>query len=843
MIHGSGSENPIAVLVADYAQGEDLKYGYALSGYKESVLKNFSKQANISYDHLYKTSLLKIEPEKLDIGTRRQNSDVEFAKAHLDAPYSSDFKHILIDEIRSLRPNLVVPLGEMSFQFLTGLKSIRKFRGSILRLDAGIGIDRYTKVLPILGPYPYLYEDYKQKFISQWDFNKIPKWSNEKPIPDDSHILWVAESFSSLRNFMDRSYQICASKKVEEGGYLVFDIETYLNIPTCISFCFDGKESCCVPFLDPEIPIEQRALMMDLVAKLLDSPIPKVNQNIKFDWKSLERFGFPVRNVVGDPMIAANCIYSELPKNLGFLTSIYTDIPYFKDEGNSAGSDVFLSNKGNKRRFYLYNAKDSLAAHQILKEQLSELRVEGTLPVYQKLMKLIPIYKRMEQVGIRIDEEKRQELLNKYLSLFDIHRLVLENLTGEPGINPLSSKSMNRLIFEVMQFGKIRGVTGSDETSLNMLLAFGQPKNSSPAVAKEILQEISWCRRIHKVIEILELDIYPDNRFRCEYNLAGTETGRTSAGKTTDYFIKELIRGTKQKVKIVKLGHSLQTIGKHGFKIDDKYLGTDIRHMFVPSNGCSFVEIDLSGAEARVDRILSGNFDLAVFDNPGIHKLTGSWVFNCEPGEIKKGTNEYHLAKTVRHAGERNMGANRFFLMAQDQSMSLNLSLKEAQLILDRFHSNEPQIKNVFHRQVEECIKESHCLVAPNGRKRYFLGRPDQHTINEGISSLPQAIVSDQTKFSFIPTSQEAPWGQLLAESHDGSLWEVPQGRELEFIEIYKKNIETPIDFRTCSLKRDYQLIIPSEASWSSESWGQLEETDSLCEFDFDTEELEEAYA
>ena len=77
--------------------------------------------------------------------------------------------------------------------------------------------------------------------------------------------------------------------------------------------------------------------------------------------------------------------------------------------------------------------------------------------------------------------------------------------------------------------------------------------------------------------------------------------------------------------------------------------------MFVPSYGYSFVEIDLSGAEARVDRVLSGNFDLSIFDNPGIHRLTGSLVFDCRPDEIKKGSHQYHLAKTVRHAGERNM--------------------------------------------------------------------------------------------------------------------------------------------------------------------------------------------
>jgi hypothetical protein len=224
-----------------------------------------------------------------------------------------------------------------------------------------------------------------------------------------------------------------------------------------------------------------------------------------------------------------------------------------------------------------------------------------------------------------------------------------------------------------------------------------------------------------------------------------------------------------------------------------------------------------------VDRVLSGNFDLGVFDNPGIHKLTGSWLFNCTPQDIKKNTHEYHLSKTFRHAGERNMGANRAFMMCQDDGTGLSLSLKDVKEKLEVFHKNEPAIQKVYHRDIEEAIKKNNCLICPNQRRRDFFDRISHHTINEGISFLPQAIVSDQTKFSFIPTTEQAPWAHLLAEAHDGSLWEFPKGRGEEFSLIYKKNIETPIDFRFGSLKRDYPLVIPCEAS-VGENWEEMKE-------------------
>lgn len=839
MIQGTGFSSPSVMLVGDFGQGEDLTSNYALSGYKERVLQSFATNAGVNYNSFYRTLLIKdpipssfnfdseeVTDRKGNVKRKKKSkkhdkkTDVEQAKIY-GTKLVPHYSKYLLDEIKTLQPNLIVPLGETSFQFLTGLEGIRKFRGSILPLSPLHGVEKYTKILPILGPYPYLNKEYRQKFISQLDFNKIPKWSDERPIPDDTYRIWIAKTYSAFRAFVDRAYPICEAKTIEEGGYLVFDIESYLNIPTCLSFCFDGFESCCIPILDNTIDIHQRCLMLDLVAKVLDSSIPKVNQNIKYDWKTEERWAVRITNIVGDTMLAASTLYCEFPKNLGFLTSLYTDIPYFKDEGRQ-----FDPSKHKREQFYLYNAKDSLATHQIYSQQILEVKEQGVEGVYKNLVKLMPIYRRMEDRGIRIDEQRRDKLIAKYESLFRIHLATIRRLINRDDFNPLSSQQAATLIFVEMEFHKIMGVKGTDEESVNMLLCSIE-KNAPKAVTSElgcaVLRELIWCRKIHKVLETLRLDLYPDGRFRCEANLAGTETGRTTNSQTTDYYLKELIEGKKQKIKKLNLGHSLQTIGKHGFFIEDTLYGKDVRGMFVPSFGYRLVEIDLSGAEARVDRVLSANFDLSVFDNPGIHKLTGSWLFDKQPSEIKKGTHEYHLAKTFRHAGERNMGAKRAFMMCQDEGVGISLTLRECDNLLKKFHANAPEIQRVYHHDIERAIKETCILICPNGRRRDFFDRIDHHTINEGISFPPQAIVSDQTKFSFIKTFEEAPWAHLLSEAHDGSLAEVPCGRELEYARIYEKNIVTPIDFRYGSLKRDYNLLIPAETSMG-ENWEEMKD-------------------
>lgn len=799
MISGRGPLTARVMLISDGASEGDVSHGYALTGDAENKLKRLASSQGMHLSEFWLTALIK-EKVKL-VGNGKDNYPL----------LTQQYKDILLNEIQQLTPNILVPLSEISFQFLTGLSGIRKFRGSVLPVAASIGLSDYTKVIPILGPHPYLYEDPKNEFISRLDFGKVSKWqSHTGPIPEIGKV-WVAKTATEVRSFF---------RRFALAPFVVFDIETFGNIPTCISFCFDGLESCCVPLLDYHIHEDERVLMLQAVGELLRSQIPKVNQNIKFDWRKLERYGLTVNNVVGDTMIAANCLYCEFPKNLGFLTSIYTDMPYFKDEGKDYDPTSY-----DRNNLYIYNAKDSLATHQVYVSQLAELRETGTESVYSMQMGIMPIYKRMEDFGIRIDNARRISLLCKYQSLYETYKYKLQRLVGRE-VNPLSSVVMGKLVYEELGYKPGRGNTftkagkpSADEDNLELLMwgSVAPSKN-----AREILRTIIDCRKLHKVIELLVIPLYPDGHFRGEFNLAGTVNGRSSSAECSDYYLEF----DKNSVKMYNMGHGLQNLGKHGFTVDQETYGKDIRSMFVPSAGYIFVECDLSQAEARVDAVLASDFEmLEVFDGPiGIHKLTGSWVYDCDPTEIKKhelvidengaGEDRYHVSKTVRHAGERNMRTDRLMTM-------ISQPIAYCEKVLNTFHAKQPNIRNVFHKQIREQIMQFRCLVAPNGRRRDFYGRIDEHTINEGISMLPQAIVTDYLKQSLVKTFDECRYAIPLIEGHDGFLAQVPKNMEIPYATAFQHNVQVDIDFRTCSLSRDFVLRIPSESS-VGENWMEM---------------------
>lgn len=800
MIQGHGNSKADILFLADGGYNDCATTNYSLAGYNTRQLEMLSG-GNFHVDECYLTSLIKekINYQPLDAKT-------PYYRRPEVPQLIEQYQEVLLDEIKNINPNLIIPLGEIGFKFLTNFDGIRKFRGSVLLCNPIFQFAKQIKVLPTFGPHVWNSE-FKQRWITKIDFCKVPA-NRGTELPDEQrHNLWIARSASALRAFLARHV---------DANHLVFDIETFSGIPTCISFCFDGIESVCIPFLDKEVDFDNRVLMFQLVAKTLASGIPKINQNIKYDWRCLETFNVKVNNVVGDTMLASSCLLPELPKNLGFLTSVYTDLPYFKDEGREFNPSIH-----SRDRFYLYNAKDSLSVHQIHTKQLAEIHEVGSSYVYESLVSLIPIYKKMEDNGLLYDDQARQMLLAKYTTLYEIEKIKLAKLANVGLVNPQSPKQIANLVYEELGYERSKEASATGEEELEWLAAFGKAKRS-PIFGAQVLQSVINSRKLHKVIEYLETIPYPDGRWRCEYNLSGTETGRSSAGVTTDaLFISET---TKKGIKTVleRLGRSFQTLAKHGFRINGELFGRDLRTIFVPTRGYSYVEVDLSQAEARVDTVLAGNFGLLKeFDGPvGIHRLTGSWVYNCDPLDIKKDTIEYLMSKTVRHAAERNMKYNRLVMMTQCQP-------EEAQRVLAAIHSKQPELKEVYHREVRTAIDSTRTLESPNGRRRQFLDRINEHLYNEAISQLPQAIVSDQTKFSLIPTMAKCDeFVNLINEAHDGTLAEVIIGREEEYVREYKCNVEKGIDFRRGSLKRDFELIIPSEASISTTNWMEMRKYD-----------------
>jgi hypothetical protein len=124
---------------------------------------------------------------------------------------------------------------------------------------------------------------------------------------------------------------------------------------------------------------------------------------------------------------------------------------------------------------------------------------------------------------------------------------------------------------------------------------------------------------------------------------------------------------------------------------------------------------------------------------------------------------------------------------------------------------------------LNECI-----LVSPHGRRRQFFNKWGRDLWKEAYAQIPQATVSDQTKFAMLQGRRRIPgylkdWFFLL-ESHDSALALVRDELVPEYIKVMTEEFERPIDFKNCTLSRDYKLVIPAETVVGKRWIGQSEE-------------------
>lgn len=844
MIESHGSSAADIYFLIGFGTSEDFRTNLALSGNSETALLKTLRGTGIKLKEQYRGSWLR----ELPLYRGRKAKQVQAALSTMEVA-----KHhkMMIDDLHYVQPRVIVPLDDLALLAVTDrIKAQKKprgrmswmdcYRGSVLHASVEVqaGIPHPVRVIPTFGPMDWII-DGQARILSNMDMKRVHEQSQlNGPIREDWEIQ-IIRSASSLQNYFDQAF-------AQNPTFMTTDIETWGGLPTCISFCLDGNLGVSAPLWDPGISNYEMCGIWRLIAKALAHPIPKGNQNILYDIGVMERHGFFFENVFWDSMVSTGAYLPEMPKGLDFLTSLHTNIPYYKDEGKEF--DVSTTTKRNA--LMGYNAKDAIANHRVISAQIEDMK--ETRSYHLMTTELVPtlnIYRRINQTGILVDDEVRKAKLEKYERLYETNLGTLETLCGDK-INPMSTKQVGELVYEQLKFPKRqkrdeygKATWKTDKDTLDDLAMKYGDSNKFGKVGRSIILRIIAARKLRGVQNYLNTPLHQLEEgpvFRCTYNLAGTDTGRSSASKTTDqdFVYDKEVKG-EHRLEFKALGRSLQTISKHGFNLDEelyddfesKAIANDMREIFRPRTGYTFVEGDGSQAEARVVALLAEDYDLLdQFDKkPKIHAKTAAMLFNVPAESIGKdapfiegiGMPFYDMGKKARHAGNYDMGG---FRLAQMTHLPIDVCEK----LMLKFHENEPKLRQNFHRGVRDELFGSKSLRTPLGRYRQFFEELKDKYIKAAYAFIPQSTISDHTKFTMWRIAEEfGGWqGNLvhfLAEMHDGILAEVRNDIVERYLESFKRHYERSIDFRGCSLSREYDLVIPCELS-KGMVWTNLEE-------------------
>lgn len=801
-IPGYGPKSPRIMIVGECPTLTDVASGKPFSDSRD--LNELLSEAGITKASCYLTTVSKYyvpgSPKtkggyKKAFGTRAVEVGINL----------EDCISELQNEINFIKPNIILGIGKTALNYITGKKSLDDYRGSILQ---GMG----CKVICTYNPAHLNWQTPDPEFIGYWHkviilfdlrravtesfsptFDNIPK-----------RILQVARSSQDFAEFRHKySHLSDIASDIEAGGHY---------LPVCNGFSFTPLHGMTVPLWNRDgishIPDSELALLWIMIQEVYQQN-NIIGQNFNYDRDKLSRLGFGIKNLKSDIMLKAQALAPEFPKGLGFNTSVRTLEPFYKNEGMYEGSreDLFLG-----------CARDACVTKEIDENtniELAQIRQSDYFTNF--LMKLPDFYLGIEQQGMRVDEERRKELLRKYILWSEDIKYQLFKLVGTE-LNYNSPKQVEILIYHNWKYAN-KGGTGEEAITLILNLQSTKDVNH-----RKVMELILLGRQVEKAIGtslMAQLDF--DGRMRTTY-FPCLDTGRSSTGQQDPPIRPTIeIRDFNNKKKDKVLGVAFQTMTKHS------EAGKDIRSMYVPdSDDEIFVQFDSSQAEARVIFLLADDeWALEAIDKHDFHALTASWFLGQNEEAFSKKVLGYEcperfLGKTLRHAGHLGASARRANLevntSARKYKIQIRITEADAKRALHIFHSKQPKIKEVFQNGIIKALEKDRTLFAgmpygfntDYGGRRTFHERWGDELFRQAFSYVPQRSVSDNTKGAGIRSKQRIPELKLVMESHDALLTCMPKNKVQEWVPIVQKEMERPISFKYCSLSRR-DLVIPCD--------------------------------
>lgn len=619
----------------------------------------------------------------------------------------SAYIRMLGQELAAFRGNLLVACGNIALYALCERLGITNWRGSVIEST----LLPARKVLATFHPANWtrekLYIDpsaYYRKYLTIVDFKKARYESRVPMLVYEHRQRLIKPSFQDCLDFLSR-----CKAAAQEGGSITYDIETVPGTAelSCIGFAYSPTASICIPFVDAKgdyFTPEQEISLMRSISELLENrKVKKKGQNVIFDSHLLFRkYGIISRNL-DDTMVAQKIIAPELPIGLDTITSLYTDIPYYKQDGK-----IWIKGDGTYEKGWIYNCNDTLVCEIAFPKQQAKLVVSGNQPTYQRQVALIEPLTFMMEHGIKVDIDGMSK--RKSQNQVQIAKLS-EECTELMGINiNLNSPQQLAEYFYVRKRIKPYLIKGQITTNINALRRLAT-QHELPEAAK-ILAIRKLTKQNNTFLSLDKVD--SDHRIRCAYKPVGTKFGRISS--------TENIFGT---------GMNLQNVPM------------EVREFLVADEGYICYGLDYAQFENRIVAYVGKIQQMIQAFEQGLdtHRLTAALVktkmtHSATRYEDITDAERQELGKRPNHAFNYGFGPQSFALLNE-------VDLSTARAVHKAYHSAYPDLRSGYWAFVEAQLRLDRTLTNLYDRKVTFLGYWDHKLLNEAYSCIPQGTCGD----------------------------------------------------------------------------------------------------
>lgn len=415
----------------------------------------------------------------------------------------------MVDDPRPLLPNTksILLLGQRAFHLHTKREeSLDEARGSPYVIDG----------IPCIASFNYQdavdIKDYESKHNKELQDIEEDEFQSEGEdfIEDKSRVqtarsnyrFWLkkdtkkaisilendgripAPSFNPVYHIYPSAQIVIDELRRNVGQDLYIDIETDLDTldMRCFGFNFGNSNNIyVVPVLDTDYKLayEQIPQIFKALIKAFSCNTIVAHNGAVFDFFI---FGYKYRIPVGrslyDTLIANHRIYPTVEKSLGHCISLWTYLPYHKNEGSYS-----YATNSQAEQLWNYCGKDIYGMRLVKEAQLKYASSDpGLMASINQAMKSIRPYLTMSLLGMKFDDEERKAWIDNSDRLAMQYQRIIQILTGPKVPMLISNKKCVSYFHEMLGYNIVkRTATSAASLSADALLKL-KLKHENPVI-------------------------------------------------------------------------------------------------------------------------------------------------------------------------------------------------------------------------------------------------------------------------------------------------------------------------------------------------------------------------
>ena len=333
------------------------------------------------------------------------------------------------------------------------------------------------------------------------------------------------------------------------------------------------------------------------------------------------------------------------------------------------------------------------ALYEVLPGKLKEAGMEKLY--YEIELPLCLCLARMETRGVLVDQMALVSFGNMLTGGIEHDQEEIFRYAGQE-FNINSPKQLGEILFEKLELPPVKKTKSGYSTNAEVL----EKLKSRHPIIEAILDYRTLTKLKSTYADGLVKEISSDGRIHTTFQNMVTATGRLSSTEP-----------------------NLQNIPVR------TELGSEIRKMFVPQDGCVFVDADYSQIELRVLAHIAQDqhMQLAFTSGMDIHTATAAQVFHVAPEDV--------TPLMRRHAKAVNFGivyGISEFSLAED----IGVTRKEAKAYIDRYLENYAGVR-AYMKDIVEKAKRDGFVTTLFGRRRNL---PELKSSNFNIRSFGERV-------------------------------------------------------------------------------------------------------